>query len=101
MSEDPYATPKSTVPATAEVIGRSAVARILIQIFWVAFITFGGMGLIALAIVSSLTSPISPGQLGYVTGRYTVWVFITAVVLVRFAAVRGWLPGVPAKQRAT
>lgn len=100
MSENPYASPKSTVPRTERVIGRSIVVQILIQVFWVAFITFGSMGLITLVIVSSLTGPISPGQLGYVTGRYALWVLIAAVVLVRFAAVRGWLPGVPTKQRA-
>lgn len=101
MSDDPYTPPKSIAPATERVSGRRVVVRILIQVFWVAFMTFGGMGLISLAIVSSLTAPISPGQLGYVTGRYTLWVFVAAVVLVRLAAVRGWLPGVQAKQRPT
>lgn len=75
------------------------MVSILIQVFWVSFITFGGMGLISLAIVSSLTGPISPDQLGYVAGAYTFWVFIAAVVLVRLAVVRGWLPGVQIKQR--
>jgi len=75
------------------------VVSTLIQVFWVSFITFGGMGVTSLAIISSLTGPISPGQLGYVAGGYTFWVFIAAVVLVRFAAVRGWLPGVQLKRR--
>jgi hypothetical protein len=99
MSEDPYAVPKSISSATEKVSRHSVVVSILIQVFWVSFITFGGMGLISLAIISSLTGPISPGQLGYVAGGYTFWVFIAAVVLVRLAAVRGWLPGVQVKRR--
>lgn len=100
MSEDPYEAPKSISPATEKVPGHSVVMSVLIQIFWIGFITFGGLGLISLAIVSSLTGPISPGQLGYVAGGYTFWVFIAAVVLVRVAAVRGWLPGVQVTRRS-
>ena len=101
MSDNPYAPPQSKPEIPEKSFAGATIARIAVQIFWIGFITFGSMGLITLAIVSSISEPIQPGQLGYATGRYTLWVFITAVLLVRFAARRGWLPGVPAKQKAS
>ena len=101
MSDNPYAPPQSKPETPDKTSAGGSVARFLIQIFWIGFITLGSMGLITLVVVSSISEPIEPGQLGYATGRYTLWVFIAAIFLVRFAAVRGWLPGVPAKKNGS
>lgn len=76
----------------------SRMSCMLIQVCWTTFITLGAIGLIALCIASSISDPILPGQLGCATGRYILGVLVSAVVLVRIAAVKGWLPGVPAKR---